>query len=330
MKNILSRRAFIKESTKIAAGICFAGIPLSFSCKNQKSIIPINVGLVQSSSAWDGNHCNQNTIADMLDHGIQSITGQNSPDKAWNSLFFKNDIVALKVNCLGRQTGSTKPEVCYATAECLNKYVGIPLENIIVFDRTDIELEQAGYKINKSGKGIQVCATSEYPAKFKMGHISTGISSIITSCTALVNIPLLKTHRASLLTLNLKNHYGSIPKEIVQDSSLKFHNDGRFENIVRVNSLPPIKEKTRLCIADGIIAQYNEGPKGNPNFQWNFGGILVGTDPVAVDSIGLKIINDKRREKNLQPYKVNYLQWAQEEGLGTNDINSINLIQKRI
>jgi uncharacterized protein (DUF362 family) len=266
----------------------------------------------------------------MLNQGIQSITEHDSPDKAWNSLFYKNDTVALKVNCIGRQTGSTKPEVCYAVADCLNKYVGIPLENITIFDRTDMELEQAGYKINKSGKGIQVYSTSDFSSPFKVDHISTGVSSIIDKCTALINIPLLKTHRGALLTMNLKNHYGSIPKEIVQDSRLKFHSDGRFENIVRVNALPPIKEKTRLCIADGIIAQYNEGPKGNPNFQWNFGGILVGTDPVAVDSIGLKIINDKRREKNLQPYKVNYLQWAEEEGLGTSNINSVNLIHNRI
>ena len=56
----------------------------------------------------------------------------------------------------------------------------------------------------------------------------------------------------------------------------------------------------------------------------------MGQDPVAVDSIGLKVINEKRIEKNLKSFNVKYLKWAEEEGLGINNSDYIELIQKTI
>jgi uncharacterized protein (DUF362 family) len=209
--------------------------------------------------------------------------------------------------------------------------VAIPPEQIIIFDRSDGELQKAGYRVNRSDKGIKAYASPGFAGKFKAGPFTTGVSTIITDeCTALINVPLLKTHRGALLTMNLKNHYGSIPQEIVQDSKLKFHSNGKFENIVHVNSLSPIRDKTRLCIADGLVAQYDRGPKGDPRCQWTFGGIIMGTDPVAVDTAGLNIINTKRSENSLQPYTVKYLKWAEQEGLGIHNPEALNIIQKTV
>ena len=130
--------------------------------------------------------------------------------------------------------------------------------------------------------------------------------------------------------MNLKNNYGSIPQEIVRDSKLKFHSNGKFENIVHVNSLSPIKDKTRLCIADGLVAQYDKGPKGDPGSQWPFGGIIMGADPVAVDTAGLNIINAKRLENSLNPFTVKYLQWSEQEGLGMHNPKALNIIYKTV
>jgi uncharacterized protein (DUF362 family) len=317
----------------LTAGIYLAGITGTFACRKTNNVVtPTKVSLIQSSDLREATGSfNRLKICEMLDQGIKAITGYDSPDKAWNSLFFSNDVVALKANCIGRQTGSTKPDLCYAIAECLNKYVAIPHENVIVFDRTDIELEEAGYTINKSDKGLQIYSTPAYSTPFTVDHVLMGVSSIITkTCTALINVPLLKTHRSAGITLNLKNHYGSIPTETVKDSKYKFHSDGKYENTVRVNTLPPIKDKQRLCIADGLIAQYKDGPRGNPQYQWPFNGIIMGEDPVAVDRIGLKIINEQKIKKNLKPTVINYLKWAADEGIGNNDLNHIELVHCKI
>lgn len=206
--------------------------------------------------------------------------------------------------------------------------MNIPFENIIIFDRWDNELVLPGYKINKSGKGIQVYGTSKYSAPIKSGDISTGVSEVITTkCTALINLPLLKTHRGAKLTLNLKNHYGSITPDVVQTNRFHMKN---YDSVVHVNSLPPIREKARMCIADGFMAQFNQGPKGDPRYQWRYSGLIMGMDPVAVDIIGLKVINEKRREKKLPDLKVKYLKWAAKEGLGVHDLDRIQVIPDTI
>jgi uncharacterized protein (DUF362 family) len=324
---LLNRRAFLKDITQAGATICLGGIkPLL--CYSNPISRKVNVSLVRSPKVWDGNRLDPSIIRKMLDQGIQSISGCDLVSKAWNSLFSSRDIVAMKVNCIGKETGSTKPELSYAVAECLHKYVNIPLENIIIFDRSDKELALAGYRINKSQKGIKIYETPSYSPRIKSGRISIDISTIITEkCTALINLPLLKTHRGAKLTLALKNHYGSIAPEIVQTN--KFHSEG-FENVVHVNSNSLIKEKTRLCIADGLIAQFDQGPRGDPRYQWRYAGLIMGTDPVAVDTLGLEVINEKRKAENLSPFRVRYLKWAAREGLGEHDNISIELMKETI
>ena len=331
MSKIYNRREFIKKSTQLASGMALATSLPSLSVAGNTSSGKTSVSVIQSEQLFTGKQLSQPVLINMLDEGLMQATGYDSPTKAWKSLFNKNDRVALKVNSIGKETGSTKPELCYALAECLNRHVTIPPEQIIIFDRSDRELQKAGYRVNKSDKGIKAYASPGFTGTFKAGPFTTGVSRIITQeCTALINLPLMKTHRGALLTMNLKNHYGSIPQEVVQDSKLKFHSNGKFENIVHVNSLSPIRDKTRLCIGDGIIAQYNAGPKGNPDYQWQCGSLVIGTDPVAVDTIGLHIINAKRTEHNLEPHKVKYLEWAEEAGLGIHNPAAINIMHKKI
>ena len=56
----------------------------------------------------------------------------------------------------------------------------------------------------------------------------------------------------------------------------------------------------------------------------------MGINPVAVDSIGLYVINEKRKEKGMNPLKIKYLKWAEEEGLGMSNLDSIELMQEVI
>jgi uncharacterized protein (DUF362 family) len=326
----LTRREFIQRSTCIASGILVtASLPL-LSCGAEKLVQKTKASIIHSPHLGGGAPLTRSALTTMLDQGIRSITGYDDTAKAWNTLFRKNDVVALKVNCIGKEFGSTKPELAYAIAASLKSYVGIPYEHIIIFDRYEEELIKAGYLINKSSSGVQIYASSDFSSPIHFGGIAMGLSTIITKeCTALINVPLLKTHSGAHLTLNLKNHYGSIPTHIVQDSRLKFHSQD-YENIVLVNALAPLREKTRLCIVDGIVAQYDQGPMANPLVQWNCNSIIMGTDPVAADAIGLNIINEQRIAHNLKPFTVQYLKWAEEEGLGVSSVDSIEVITKTV
>ncbi len=40
----------------------------------------------------------------------------------------------------------------------------------------------------------------------------------------------------------------------------------------------------------------NKGPQPDPRYQWPYGGLIAGIDPVAVETVCLNIINNKRKD----------------------------------
>jgi hypothetical protein len=64
--------------------------------------------------------------------------------------------------------------------------------------------------------------------------------------------------------------------------------------IPAVVSMPTIRNKVVLNILDGIKGLYHGGPSGRPQFVWEHRTLNFGTDPVALDTIGLKVIDAKR------------------------------------
>jgi hypothetical protein len=100
-------------------------------------------------------------VGGMVDRGMAELTGYEPGDStsAWKTLFNKDDVVAIKVNPVGRApkrneggrvhnaVGSiSSPALVVKIVACLRKAVGIPPENIIVFERYANEFCDAGYK----------------------------------------------------------------------------------------------------------------------------------------------------------------------------------------
>ena len=327
-----TRRQFLSSSVgKMLALSCSGKLFRMFENEVNAAALPAartRVCIVKSSQVWSGLQIDQKVVKLMLDEGIVSLTNCEDVSRAWKKLFDDRDTIALKVNSIARKTGSTKAEVCYALAECIHEKVGVPYDRFVIFDVSEGDLQAAGYLLTQGPRKIQVIASDSYSEFMSHGGVKARITRIVTDqCSALVNVPLLKTHVASGLSAALKNHYGSIPRSLVRDDSYRYHADG-FKNLVHLNLMAPIREKTRLIIVDALRAQYHLGPGGDPRFQWNFNGMILGTDPVAVDAICLEIINRKRQEDSFEPLDVPYLKWAREEGLGTNLSEEILVYEK--
>ena len=92
-------------------------------------------------------------IDGMVTRGITSLTGKDL--KASFNLFFdKKDIVGIKVNPVGPPLINTRPEVVDAVVKWLT-HAGLPPENIVIWDRFDYMLKDAGFTTARF-KGIRV------------------------------------------------------------------------------------------------------------------------------------------------------------------------------
>ena len=271
------------------------------------------------------------TIKRMLDAAVPKALGVASADVAWRTLFKPNDTVGIKVNCIASRV-SSHPQLAWAIADSLIA-AGVPADQIIIWDREDRELVSAGYVINADGPGVKCYGTKPRVGYGKelvvAGSVGSRISKIISrQCTATVNVPVLKDHNIAGLSLSLKNYFGAI------ENPNKFHMSNCNPYVADLNIEPQIREKNKLIICDAITVLYEGGPTDcKPRYMWRYNGLIVGTDPVAVDQIGLMLLEEKRASEGLPPLAavgrhVKYIDTAADPDhcLGEKDPEKIRVI----
>ena len=109
-----------------------------------------------------------------------------------------------------------------------------------------------------------------------------------------VSMPKLKTHHWGGVTLSLKNCFGMVPGRIYGWPKNVLHWAGLQGSILDVAAAV----RPGLAVVDGIVGMQGNGPiQGDPV---DAGVIIVGTDPVAVDSTAARIMQ-------IDPERVSYL-----------------------
>jgi len=331
-----TRRELLRDGAALSLGIVAAS---GCSAQQQVEITPrftppaqSRIVLARDASAVktvDGTTTvSKDKVRQLLAKAVISFTGAKTEEEAWKKLFKPTDVVGLKINCLFGIGASTRPEVTMAVAEGIMK-AGVKPENIIIWDRSNADLSKSGYTINVDGPGVRCYGTDPVVGyddqPMRSGSFSGRLSKILTrQITALVNIPILKDHSIAGMTLAMKNHYGS-------HDNPGDHHGGNCLPAADLNSLPPIREKTRLIVADLLRPQCNGGPGLRAQFAWDYGGIMVGTDPVAVDTVGLQILEARRKEMGLPSLEEagrppRHVSAAAKIGIGQGDPSKIKIV----
>lgn len=247
-----------------------------------------------------GTGVNSGALLKMLDRAVQTFYDRDSPAEAWRRIARPGEVVGVKVNCLAGRGISTSVPLVEAICERLQQ-AGVPAKNIVIWDRLNADLERAGFRLESRPERIRcigndVTGYEDDLAIF--GSVGSLISRTLTRvCDAVISVPVLKDHGIAGVTMALKNLFGAI------HNPNKYHLNVGNPYVADVNMLPPIRRKVRLHICDAITAQYEGGPSFMPQWSWPFNGLLVASDPVALDYTGWQIIEKKRSENRLQPLK---------------------------
>ncbi len=145
--------------------------------------------------------------------------------------------------------------------------------------------------------------------------------------TALINTRPLRTHAWAGLGTLLKNYITFV------DNKPDYHPDS-CAGLTTLWDLPAVKGKTRLNILVVLTPLfYGVGPHHfNRKYVWPYYGLLVGFDPVAVDSVGVRLINAKRfeyfgEERPINPPPKHVMLADTRFHLGTADPSMIELIR---
>ena len=150
---------------------------------------------------------------------------------------------------------------------------------------------------------------------------------LFVKATALINVRPVRTHYLAGMSGCLKNY-------IMFAESQPAHHPDSCASLGSLFLLPQVKGKTRLNVLCALSPQFHgRGPHNfSRRYVWNYRGLIVGLDPVAVDAVGLRLITAKRRielgpDQEVPPVPKHIGLADTKYGVGTADPAKIELVK---
>ena len=149
---------------------------------------------------------------------------------------------------------------------------------------------------------------------------------IFHRATGLVNVRPLRTHRWAGVGTCLKNYIQFDPDRP------SFHEDA-CAALGKIWTYPIVQGKTRLNILSALTPQfYGRGSNFDTRYVWPYRGLIVGTDPVAVDTVGAHLLQVKRiaffgEDRALDSLPSHIIVADKKYHLGVSDLSRIQLIK---
>lgn len=287
-------------------------------------------------------------VRQILSRAMRELTGEADEADAWRRFFSPGDVVGIKVNPFGYPKFFSQIATVQEIVRGLG-LAGVTPDKIVIFDRYTEYLADVGYAAALPAgvrfasaigvAGAQTDVTSFDQSEFvefakvergddinnpvhRRSYLSTFASTMVTK---IINVPVLKDHASAGVTFALKNMtYGLV------NNTARTHDVDNWtvDFIPKVAAMPKLRDKVVLHVGDALIASYEGGPDPNDN-TFDRGSLVVGTDPVAIDRVAWKIVNDQRAKVALAPVEADaarqpqYILACGAAGLGTADLTKI-------
>lgn len=271
---------------------------------------------------------NPTVVRGMVNRLVLAVTGQPDLARAWASLVSPDDKIGIKISAAGGELFTTHRDIVNAIVDGLVA-AGHSRNSIIVWDRSLGGIKDAGYRPDKEGyqlrsiaphEGYDPKATFTAPLTGKLiwgdfeyrsdrgmipllsdqeltsddSHIARILSSEVTK---IINVPVMSDSATCGIAGCLYNV--TIPNI---DNWRRFTQGGRFSTaIADIYRTPLIGPKVVLNIMDGLVAQYAGGPQSQPNYAVHHATILASKDPVAIDALVVRQIEEWRVKARLMP-----------------------------
>jgi hypothetical protein len=297
----ITRRHFLKTgSALMAAGI--VGVPEPAPGQSDTEVdgtVNFSVGrskvvLVRSKRVLDDDgRLDGAELHKMLNDSVARLLGEEDSAAAWQELVGNAEVVGIKSNVWRRLR--TPPEL---EAAIRQEVLSAGVEDRFV----DID-----------DRGVRNNAVFQLMLESERG--------------AMINVRPMRTHHWSGLGTCLKNPITFVPRPA------DYHDDA-CASIGAFWQELGLRHKTRLNILVMLTPQFHGvGPHSfSESFVWPYKGLVVGTDPVAVDAIGARIIEAKRlqhfgeeRPISPPPHHIRYADARYK--LGISDPERIDIIR---
>ena len=279
-----------------------------------------------------GYDADRGALRAMLEAGLLALSGEKDAVRALGRYVRASERVGMKINGLAARNAATHVELVDELSALLAK-LGVEPRRQIAFDRFKRDLIASKFALAPRGDGYQCIGNDEAGHEDELAQMPSSASRLSRVLTrqvdGVINLPILKQHSLSGMTGALKNNFGCI------HNPNKMHLDNCDPYIAEVNAIPAIRDKQRLVVMDALRPVVENGPSYQPGSAEVANALLFATDPVAVDTVALGILEDLRKQRNLPPLdqvdmRPTYLSTASKLGLGVSDRNGIEVVSLEV
>jgi hypothetical protein len=298
---------------------------------------PGKVVEVKDRAALVGEKFDRDVVGKMVEQGVTGLTDRDLKEsfKLW---FEKSDVVGIKVNPVGPPLINTRHEVVEAVIGWLTQN-GLPAENIVIWDRFDYMLRDAGFTAERypgcrieglqtmdeqgsnwrdaSGQHLSVNNFDRQVYYFAKGIEGKGVSGYkddefylnqhvfngeYSYFGKLVTQKLTKIINIAVFK-NTGNGVSMATKNLGYGAicnTARLHTPLFFKVCTEVLAAPVIRDRLVLNITDGLRGQYDDGPMLNAQFVFPHHSLYFATDPFALDMICHQQMVARRKEAGIK------------------------------
>ena len=303
------------------------------------------VAIAHDLRAMEGYDENPAVTRQMVDALVRTITGSESTRAAWRELAGTDERVGIKVTTAGGPYFATRRGVVAAAIAGL-KDAGV--REIIVWDKSSAALRECGFTPQRLGcevRGIDPPRGWDREASFQgpvLGKLIWGdllFSEKVGSHgigKGEDNLLSSKSHLATILSRDVPRFIniaalsddpgcgvaGALHSAVIGnlDNWRRFTSfgEGGASGIADCYADPRLGGKCVLHILDALAVTFAGGPGPNPHNSAIHKTLYASRDPVAVDSLGLRLLERWRYRANFGPIGAK-ASWLRATNVGNSD-----------
>ena len=335
--------------------VLFCAISSGLAQDQQPVPTPSIVYAVRNPDSIKEYKTNPHIVREMVNRLVMAVTGESDVAKAWGSLVSPSERVGIKISAAGGELFTTHHDIVTAIVDGLAA-AGHPRSSIVVWDRSVGGIKEAGYRPSVDGYQVKAIAPHDgYDAKAmqsaplvgklvwgdfeyagdlgkmplfadadatsNVSHFSKIISNDVDK---VINVPVMSVSETNGIAGCIYNM--TIPNI---DNWRRFAQGSRFGagSLAEIYANPLIAKKVVFNLMDGLMAQYAGGPQPQPNYALPHGTLYASKDPVALDAVALKRLEEWRKRGILRPVgpMAAYIDVASQLGLGNSAANRIEV-----
>ena len=256
---------------------------------------------VRGAAIGERGAVDEMALDEMLTMGLVTLTGRTTASSAWKAVLGNAGRVLIKFNHVGAEELATNSSLARVIVGAITA-AGYAASGIMLAEIDEPVREALGVGSPVSGWG----------RKIRVGDGEDELAEYLCWAEAVINVPLLKTHRIAGISGALKN----LSHAVIRHPA-RFHANRCSPYVAQVVGHSEVSGRLKLNVVNALRTVALGGPEAEPSSIVDANRLLLGFDPLAVDAVGYELLlSQRRRLGSLESLDVPYMSSAAELGVG--------------